>query len=152
MVGQQPTRAEVIGLAALAVWAGGVVSLASRLAARSFEALPGGGRPTDGDLLAAALVMVGMLFILSELLVVPATAPPSTLLRRPTSVVAAVVVTAVLVVAEARHLGSLREGTMAVPPGLVATGLALVHPPTVDVLRAAPDTRQAASVSPPTTA
>jgi hypothetical protein len=151
MVGQQLTRAEIIGVAVLAVWVGGVVSLTSRLAERTFAAVPS-GRPTDGELLATALVVVGMVFMLRGLLGVPATAPPSTLLRRPTSVVAAVVVTAVLVVAEARHLGSLSEGAMAVPPGLVATGLAVVHPPTVDVLRAAPGTRQAASVSPPTTA
>lgn len=72
---QQLTRAEVIGVATLSVWAGGVVYLTSSFAERTFDAAPG-GHPTAGDLLVTAVVLVGVLFIIRELLVARRTGPP----------------------------------------------------------------------------
>ncbi|HEX7173004.1 MAG TPA: hypothetical protein VF365_10400 [Candidatus Limnocylindria bacterium] len=112
----------------LSAWAGGVVYLTSSFAERTFDAAPG-GHPTAGDLLAITVVLVGLLFIIRELLVPPAAAPPSQVMQRPILVVAAIAVTAVLLAAEAKDLGLWDEGVVSAQQGLGPIGILAVGPP-----------------------
>lgn len=124
MLSQQLTRADVIGVATLSVWAGGVVYLACTFGDRALGVPPGGSTST-GDLLTAAIVLVGLRLVIRELLVAPA-APPSKIMRRPILVVAAVAVTAVLLAAEAEDLGLRAEGVASAAQGLAPIGIAVV--------------------------
>jgi hypothetical protein len=133
MVGQQMAPSEAIGLAAITAWAGGLVYLATRFGERAFVAASP-VHPTDPELLATVLVVVGTLFVIRELLGLPAAAPPSTLLQRPVLVVAALVVTAVLVMAEAQYLGRLGDWFVLAPLAVIVVGVGILHPK-VDVSR-----------------
>jgi hypothetical protein len=128
MVGQQMAPSEAIGLAAITAWAGGLVYLATRFGERASMAAPT-AHPLNVELFATALVVVvGTLFVIRELLVLPAAAPPSMLLQRPVLVVAALVVTAVLVLAEAHHLGRLGDWFVLVPLAVIVIGAGILHP------------------------